>query len=156
MINGISNSGAGLPSSAFRKRKLCQCKLSSEIGDDLNALVCGSCKQRPEARRLGKGVGNAFGSARAFTDAERALISKLHGYMPAAQLLGILNERLMSDVGPDAMLYSMEQLYAEIGEAAAASGGTRDWPSLRKLLAQARRSGVLEAVSEQVNEVSRR
>jgi hypothetical protein len=41
----------------------------------------------------------------------------------------------------------MEQLYAEIGEVDATAGGGHDWSSLRKLLAKARRDGVLDKVT---------
>lgn len=87
---------------------------------------------------------------RPFTPAEKALIRKVNGYMPAQQLLEILNERLASDLGPDEPQHTMEQLYAEIGEADAMPAGGHDWSSLRKLLAKARREGVLQAVTRQV------
>lgn len=87
---------------------------------------------------------------RSFTVAEKALIRKVHGYMPAQQLLELLNERLAADLGPDETPHSMEQLYAEIGEADAAPAGGHDWSSLRKLVAKARRDGVLRAVSRQL------
>lgn len=90
-------------------------------------------------------------TARPFTAAEKGLIKKVHGFTPAQQLLDILNERLRCDLGPDAVLYTMEQLYAEIGDA---SGGTpaggHDWSSLRKLLAKAQSNGVLDCITEQV------
>lgn len=90
-------------------------------------------------------------SARQFTVAEKGLIKKVHGFMPAQQLLDILNERLVCDIGPDAVLYSMEQLHAEIGDTtAAAPTGGYDWPSLRKLIAKAERDGVIDAINEQV------
>jgi hypothetical protein len=137
----------------LEKCLLCQCRLCND-GDDSNARLCSSCKGRPEARRLGSDrtrQAKQSNAARDFTDAEKALIRKIHGYMPPAQLLGILNERLASDLGPDAMPYSMDQLYAEIGDViGAASAGPRDWPSLRKLLAQARCAGTLQATNEQV------
>lgn len=91
------------------------------------------------------------GSARPFTVAEKGLIRKVHGFMPAQQLLDILNERLVCDLGEDAVLYSMEHLHTEIGDA---TGGIpvagHDWPSLRKLIAKAERDGVLDAINEQV------
>lgn len=89
---------------------------------------------------------------RAFTAAEKALIRKVHGYMPAQQLLEVLNERLACDLGPDEPPHTMEQLYAEIGEADAAPAGGHDWSSLRKLLARARRERVLDQVTRQVIE----
>lgn len=87
---------------------------------------------------------------RAFTPAEKSLIAKVHGYMPAQQLLDLLNERLAADLGPDEPQHTMEQLYDELGDAAAVPAGGHDWSSLRKLLAKARRDGVLEAVTRQV------
>lgn len=144
------------------KCRLCGCRLDAEEDDDLTHEICSSCQSRPEARHLGislspsplRVVSNAprAKSAREFTAAEKGLIRKVHGYMPAQQLLSILNERLVCDLGPDAMPYTMEQLYAEIGDAAGAvvPAGGHDWASLRKLLAKARRAGVLDAITEQV------
>lgn len=89
---------------------------------------------------------------RPFTPAEKSLIRKVHGYMPAQQLLDILNERLACDLGPDEPQHSMEQLYAEIGDADALPAGEHDWSSLRKLLARAQRERVLERVTRQLIE----
>lgn len=125
------------------KCRLCGVLLDPEEDDDLTHEVCDSCKSRPEARHLGipitlsplRVVGKASPSksAREFTAAEKGLIRKVHGYMPAQQLLSILNERLVCDLGPDAMPYTMEQLYAEIGDVAGAvaPAGGHDWASLR-------------------------
>ena len=135
------------------KCRLCQCKLGSESSDDFGAGVCGSCGGRPEAWRLGgpPPTTDAFSSARDFTDAEKALIRKLHSFMPALQLLSLLNERLHSDLGPDAIAYSLDQLQTQIGnDLEIAGNGRRDWPSLRALLAQARRDGVLQKVSPEL------
>jgi len=87
---------------------------------------------------------------RAFTPAEKALIGKVHGYMPAQQLLEVLNERLLCDLGPDEVQHTMEQLYAELGASEALPAGGHDWSSLRKLVATAKRAGVLDAVTRQV------
>lgn len=138
------------------KCRLCRCKLNVDEGDDLDLHVCRSCKGRPEARRLGLGVVSGrtrpgAKSAREFTAAERDLIRKLHGFMLPPLLLNLLNERLRADLGPDALPYTMDQLYAEIGDAPTpAAGGGHDWPGLRKLLAAAERAGTLAAVNEQV------
>jgi len=79
------------------------------------------------------------------------LIRKVHGYMPAQQLLDLLNERLLSDLGPDARPYTMQQLYAETGEESpAAQQGEHDWASLRKLLMRAKVAGVLDTITEQI------
>lgn len=134
---------------------LCGVALGGSRDDDEATGTCGDCRKRPEARRLGMKVGagqlNARKSAREFTDAEKSLIRKVHGYMQPAQLLAILNERLACDLGPDALPYTMEQLHAEIGVAAdMPKGGSQDWASLRKLLAAAKRNGVLDKINEQV------
>ena len=51
---------------------------------------------------------------RGFTEADKSLIRKIHGYVPAQQLLGILNDRLLTDLGPEAKPYTAEQLHAEM------------------------------------------
>lgn len=90
-------------------------------------------------------------SPRAFTAGEKSLIRKVHGHMPAEELLRILNERLVCDLGTGAVAYTMEQLYAEIGDATVpAPSGGHDWASLRNLLAKARRDGVLDSITAQV------
>lgn len=140
------------------KCRLCGCQLDAGEEDDLTNELCSSCKARPEARRIVVNIGQRRGtqapkttSAREITPAEKALIRKLHGFMPAQQLLDILNERLFCDLGPDASPYTMDQLYAEIGDdALSAAAGGQDWASLRKLLAKARKSGVLAQINEQV------
>lgn len=141
------------------KCRLCRCRLTEEEDDDFELGLCSSCKIRPEAKRLGVVIDHPskqtsplkkHTSARDFTVAEKALIKKVHGYMPAQQLLNILNERLVCDLGPDAIHYSMDQLYAEIGDTSlAVPSGGHDWVSLRKLLAKADRDGVLHQVTEQ-------
>lgn len=138
--------------------RLCTCLLGTEADDDPGVALCGSCRRRPEARRLGlhapaaaRARPEASRPARDFTDAERALIRKIHGFMPAQQLLALLNERLACDLGPDATPYSMEQLHAAIGGCAvAAPTGGLDWAAQRKLIAQARRAGLLAAITEQL------
>ena len=135
---------------------LCGFRLGMDLDDDEAKGVCADCKDRPEAKRLGKvgaqaGAAGPRKSAREFTEAERSLIKKVHGYMQPSQLLTILNERLACDLGPDAMPYTMEQLHSEVGETTGcAKEGARDWASLRKLMARARRSGVLGKIDEQV------
>lgn len=85
---------------------------------------------------------------RPFSSADKSLIDKVHGYMPAQQLLAVLNERLAADLGPDEPPHTLEQLYAEIGSAAPEGG--HDWTSIRKLVADARRAGVLSIITRQV------
>lgn len=86
-----------------------------------------------------------------FTAADKSLIRKVHGYMSSLQLLGIINERLVCDHGSGVTPYTIEQLHAEIASVSSAvPAGTGDWASLRKVLAKARRAGVLDAINEQV------
>lgn len=88
---------------------------------------------------------------RPFSAADKSMIKRLHGFMPAQQLLEVLNERLEADRGPDEAKHTMEQLFAEIGEAAEeAPADGHDWSSLRKLLAGARKKGLLDLVSSQL------
>lgn len=87
---------------------------------------------------------------RPFSTAEKSLIRKVHGYMPAAQLLELLNERLAADFGPDEDQHTMEQLRAEVGHIDSAPDGDHDWTSIRKLLAKAKRDGILGKITRQV------
>ena len=126
---------------------VCTCRLGSDPRDDLDREICGDCKKRPEAARLGEPSAPG-GGARSFTAAERSLIRKLQGYMPAQQLLDLLNERLAADLGPDAAPYTMSQLHETIG--AVTEVEANDWAGLRKLLSQARRSGLLDEITPQM------
>lgn len=151
------------PAAAHAARcRLCTCLLGAEDDDDPDAGLCGSCRRRPEARRLGpppamptpapsRSAPASARPAREFTEAERALIRKIHGFMPSQQLLALLNERLACDLGPDATPYSMEQLHAAIGSLASPPpAGGHGWASQRKLIAQARKAGLLDAITEQL------
>lgn len=146
---------------AALKCRLCQCHLSAEEADDFELELCGSCKSRPEARRLGlhalpsqpsPAIDKFHGkAARAFTEAEQALIGKVHSYMPGQQLLAILNERLSCDLGPDAAPYTAAQLQeAVVALAGAVPSGGQGWSSLRRTIAQARQSGLLAVIDDQV------
>ena len=171
-LNGFGGLSTGIPlktpdhagppanaSEPLPRCRLCTCLLGDEDDDDPTLALCGACKRRPEARRLGlpvpaaqqRAVPAAHRPAREFTDAERALIRKIHGFMPAQQLLALLNERLACDLGPDATPYSMEQLHAAIGGLASPPpAGGHGWAAQRKLIAQARKAGLLDAISEQL------
>src|SRR3546814_3860897 len=76
-------------------------------------------------------------SARSFTMGEKSLIQKVHGYMPAEQLLAILNDRLIADQGLGVVTYTMDQLRAELASLEKPErlddGAELDWPALRKL-----------------------
>ncbi len=87
---------------------------------------------------------------RDFTAADKALIRRVHAYMNPLQLLGILNTRLTCDLGVSADLYTIDQLRTEIASVSSAvPAAGNDWGSLRKLLAKARRDGVLNGITEQ-------
>ena len=96
-------------------------------------------------------TGHPSTKPRDFTAADKALIRRVHGYMPSLQLLGILNGRLSGDVGTGAVLYTMDQLKAEVASVTAPGAvDGNDWGALRKLLAKARREGLLDLINEQV------
>jgi hypothetical protein len=140
--------------------QLCEGRLDPD-SDNMELRLCMVCQKHPDgikilmAHRSPKVVSSIRPSkptsAREFTPADKSLIRKLHGYMPADQLLGILNDRLVSDRGITEVRYTMEQLHAEIGEVSGpAPTGGYDWSSLRKLLAMAKKRGVLELITEQL------
>lgn len=104
-----------------------------------------------DAKTLAARVGQASGPVREFNAADRAIIRRVHGYMSAAQLLSILNERLACDQGEGAQPFTVDQLRAEIANiTGGATPGASDWASLRRVLAKAQREGVLAAIDEQV------
>jgi hypothetical protein len=89
--------------------------------------------------------------ARAFTPAERSLIQRVHAVMPLPQLLDILNERLAADLGPDAAMYTIEQLQAVVaGWSVPGTLSPNDWAATRKFLANARRQGILDRIDDSV------
>ena len=131
---------------AGQRCRICGCNIDSDPDADRGILACGSCKARPEAQRLRNRQ-----PTRTFTEAEKSLIRKIHGYLPPLQLLAILNDRLRSDLGPDAQPYTVEQLHTEIASLPGAKPGpNHGWAGLRKLLGQAKRNGTLEQINEQV------
>uniref|UniRef100_UPI003BEEDDBE hypothetical protein n=1 Tax=Burkholderia arboris TaxID=488730 RepID=UPI003BEEDDBE len=84
-----------------------------------------------------------------FSDAEMVLIRRIHGVLPPAQLLDLLNARRVADRGAHAPALRLDQLLrtiATLAQPPAESG----WSALRKLVEQARVSGVLDAVNAQV------
>ena len=107
---------------------------------------CGACKRRPEARRLGLPVPAARNArCRPRTDLpassptpSRALIRKIHGFVPAQQLLALLNERLACDLGPDAAVQHGATACRHRRPASPLPAGGHGWPR-SVLIAQARR-----------------
>lgn len=159
---------ARMPSAAWSDCRLCGCKLvvgteKYPSGDDLTRGLCRDCISRPEAARFGPrppGPGPtpvaaaprpvAPAGPRAFNVAEKALIRTcIKNYMPAAQLLEILNTRLVADVGEKAVPFTMDQLWEESkGLIEPSQGG--DWAGLRKVIAQARKAGLLATITPQL------
>jgi hypothetical protein len=127
---------------------LCGCNIGGDPHADRALGACGTCKSRPEARQLN--ASNPAG-ARGFTEADKSLIRKTHGLIPLQQLLGILNDRLRGDLGPNAKPFTAEELHAEIGKVARpAPAAANDWAGLRKLLAQAKKAGTLALITDEV------
>lgn len=134
------------PAAPAQKCRICGCSIVSDQDADRKLPACGSCKTRPEAQRLRNPP-----LARGFNEADKSLIRKVHGYLPPLQLLGILNDRLRADLGPDAQPCTIEQLHAEIAALPGAkAAGNTGWAGLRKLLAEARRTGTLDRINEQL------
>lgn len=156
----------------YTRCRVCSCALTRH--DNYEFGACESCADRTEGKRMIAGDRKAptpppgdprytgppqrkpdpppappKKQARAFTTADKSLIKNCHAFMPAAQLLGILNERMHADVGADAPDYTLEQLHAETStqqQSAAAS----DWSSLRQTITIARRCGLLHEITPQV------
>jgi hypothetical protein len=132
---------------------LCGVELKTEIA--IRIGLCDSCEKRPEARA--KTVTPAprpqipRGQARAFTVAEKSLITHLHPHVSAIDLLRVLNIRLVADLGPETPRYTHEQLHQEIrAQLGAEPTADGSWAGLRQLLEQARRSGLLDKITAQV------
>lgn len=86
---------------------------------------------------------------RPFTIAEKSLIRNMHHVLPPADLLRILNDRLVADVGPDVPLWTLEQLHTAIATQQQVEQAN-DWTNLRDILRTARSCGVLAQITPQV------
>lgn len=151
--------------------RLCGCRLMFAktivpgLTDDCQRGLCRDCQTRPEAGRFGKPTVTVTTRTvgpppprsapstppvpRGFSPAEKSLIRSIHGYMPAAQLLDILNTRLVADVGAGAVPFTMEQLHAEVQHLIDPSQAI-DWAGLRDILTRARRCGLLAEITPQL------
>ena len=162
VVSGAPLRVAPASSAAWPDCRLCGCKLiagtaAHPTGDDTARGLCRDCVTRPEARRFGVAppgqrpaivaAPSAPKAPRAFNAAEKALIKSLR-QLPAEQLLDILNGRASAETGH--VPFTRTQLVDELEKhlETAAAGG--EWASLRKLLAQARRSGLLATVTLQM------
>lgn len=138
------------------KCRLCQCLLNSAAEnqakalarrDDLHNLICADCKQRPEAKITGLRSSDAKQS-RPFTPADKSLVSKVRSFMLPTQILALLNERLLNDLGPGAVMYTLDNLQPLLNDFPTAAAGD-DWASLRQTLATAKREGTLTLIDWQ-------
>lgn len=147
-------------STSTEKCSACRCLLDPSEGDDVTTGLCSACARHPDVRRglsavspneRAKNAASAALPPRPFTPAERALIRNVHGSLPPERLLQILNERLVADLGNTIRPYTMDQLYAAIRELGGPhSSAGLDWAGLRNLLAEARNSGLLATITEQI------
>jgi hypothetical protein len=134
--------------------RLCGCQLAE--WDNFDRRLCASCADRPEVKGQPPAKSVSLAApvpprppARAFTPAEKGLIKSLHGALPVGELLRILNDRMRADLGPHATPYDIEQLHAELQAIAPAPTQDAGWAGLRRILGEARRSGVLGTITPQ-------
>ena len=134
----------------FLRCRLCQVLLKGG-GDDAERGFCKTHIDDPRAiAMLAKPSRQATpGEPPPFTPAERSLIRHTGVHLPAADLLKILNDRLVADRGLSVVRHTLEQLHAEVAAATATAADT-GWGGLRRRLARARKDGVLEQLTPQV------
>lgn len=144
----------------YTRCRFCTCALG--LDDDSRTGVCLDCATRPDVKRaIAKGASSQASSAapapatpppaqkRPFSVAEKSLIKNMHHILPPADLLRILNDRLVADVGAGVPLWTLEQLHAETSTLQQAERAA-DWTGLREILRVARSCGVLEQITPQV------
>lgn len=154
---------AAAPAATWTDCRLCGSRLvhnrrvGNRTDDPQKSGLCAECQDRPEAKRFGAtGPGPAPATTRppagprGFNAAEKALIKAcIKSFMPAKQLLEILNDRLVADQGEKAVPFTMEQLWTEAKGAIDPSQGS-DWAGLRKIVAAARRTGLLASITQEL------
>lgn len=141
------------PATPGEKCRLCGCRLDDKRpGENVALGVCAECNQRPEARKLGPKPAPSGGRspARAFTPADKSLIRQVSGFMPLPKMLGLLNERLFADLGPNAAPYTQDQLHEELRGTVGAQSISGDWAGIRQILNAAQRAGTLARIDEQL------
>jgi hypothetical protein len=131
---------------------LCTVVLTDDV--QIKAGICDDCMERPEVKRraaaaAAKPAAGPRPVPRPFTAADRALIQSMGALVPPIDLLRLLNVRLIADLGPDAPRYTPEQLQEELQRVAARQGDGA-WAGLRRILADARRAGVLDRITAEV------
>lgn len=137
---------AASPVTPMAKCRLCSNLLRTREGDDFELQACARCKtSRPNQLRRQL---DRDGVPVVLSDAERAVVGRLHGLMPADQLLEVLNGRREAD-HPALPLLSVRDLAAEV-ECLQGRAQDNGWVSLRRVIAEARRQGVLDRVTTEV------
>lgn len=134
--------------------QLCANAMSSKDGDDLELGACARCvatrpaKVEELRRRADSKAGATAGSGQEFNEAEKALITRLGGLTPLPKLLQLINDRRQADK-PGSPLFTIQQLQDEhdrITSRPTDSG----WVVMRRLLRDARETGVLQKVTAEV------
>jgi hypothetical protein len=137
----------------------CPSKLGAENGDSMEQGLCKPCKARwdmsnprsVQAASPPKPERSVKVRTADLSGLEKSMISRVYGLMPTSQLLELLNTRRVAEAGPDAVLLTADAIRDEIGKVSASPvSGELDYPSLRKLLNQAKKDGTLALVTEQV------
>lgn len=130
--------------------QLCFTALSSKDGDDLGAGACARCvATRPaKVEELRRRAGATAGAAQEFNEAEKALITRLGGLSPLPKLLQLINDRRQAD-RPGCAPVTLQQLQDEHERI---TGRPKDsgWVVMRRLLQDARKTGVLQKVTAEV------
>lgn len=150
----------GLAAAGGPKCRLCECLLDGARGDFISTRLCRECSHRPEARQFPKAGRPGLAmtqpgtrpNPRSFSDADKALMRSLHGFMPHALLLQTLNNRRVAD-DPRAVPITPAELDAEIraiNATAQRSGGGSDWAMLRRALNAAREAGLLQRITPNI------
>lgn len=112
--------------------------------------ACGNPLKTPSERREGEcracqRRGDTPRPTEAFTVAERSLVQAMHQLMPSSELLKLINERRTAD-RPTATPYTIDHLQEEIERLAKPSAGA-DFGGLRAVLAEARRTGLIDRMT---------
>lgn len=134
--------------------QLCANAMSSKDGDDLELGACARCvatrpaKVEELRRRAGSKAGATAGPGQEFNEAEKALITRLGGLTPLPKLLQLINDRRQAD-RPGCTPFTLQQLQDEHDRI---TGRPKDsgWVVMRRLLQDARKTGVLQKVTAEV------
>lgn len=149
-----------MPATASTPASFLRCQVCTSLLSPADkhraAGVCDDCLGRPEARKYLQPKAPAVatgpkpvGTPPPFTAAEASLIAATGGHLPAADLLKLLNDRLVADRGAGVVLHTLEQLRSHV-ESARSTSADGGWGGQRRQLARARKAGVLPQITQQV------